>query len=237
MTSIPAVSTFPKVVPHDGRRALQILQRGLALQQAGKLKEAEYHYQLVLRGNPDHPEALNLLGTLASRAKNHGIAIECLTKAVASQPKNILYRNNLGYCLNAAKKPREALQHFRKATAGAPQMLEPWIGLGQAHRQLGEGQEAEKAFRRALSIAPGNKRARLPLAEVLIDRGRIVEGAALFRGLLAEDPDCIAAIVGLASAREAGDEEGDLERFEFALKDETLSAEARAALNSALGQL
>ena len=71
------------------QKIMQILQRGLALQQAAKLKEAEYCYQLVLRDNPDHPEALNLLGTLASKAKNHGIAIECLTKAGWSVHQNV----------------------------------------------------------------------------------------------------------------------------------------------------
>ena len=65
-------------------KAFEILKRGFSLELSGKLKEAEYHYQLVLRDHPDHPEALNFLGTLASKAKNHGIAIECLSKAVAA---------------------------------------------------------------------------------------------------------------------------------------------------------
>ena len=218
-------------------KALEILKRGFSLEQSGKLKEAEYHYQLVLRDHPDHPEALNFLGTLASRVKNHGIAIECLSKAVAVQPKNMIFRNNLGYCLNAAKKAREALPHFRKAAEAGPNMPEPWVGLGQTHRLLGEGEEAEKALRRALIIAPDLQRVRLLLAEVLIDQGKIKEAATMFRGILAEDPRNIAAIVGLASAREAGNEDGDLERFEFALKERAPAAEARAALHSALGQI
>jgi Flp pilus assembly protein TadD len=218
-------------------KALEILKRGFSLELSGKLKEAEYQYQLVLRDFPDHPEALNMLGTLASKARNHGIAIECLSKAVAAQPKNMIFRNNLGYCLNAAKKAREALPHFRKAAETGPNMPEPWVGLGQAHRLLGEGEEAEKALRRALTIAPDLQRVKLLLAEVLIDRGKIKEAATMFRGILAHDPRNIAAIVGLASAREAGNEDGDLTRFEFALKEGTLAAEARASLHSALGQI
>ena len=218
-------------------KAFEILKRGFSLELSGKLKEAEYHYQLVLRDHPDHPDALNFLGTLASKAKNHGIAIECLSKAVAVQPKNMMFRNNLGYCLNAAKKAREALPHFRKAAEAGPNMLEPWVGLGQAHRLLGEGEDAEKALRRALTIAPDLQRVKLMLAEALIDQGKIKEAATLFRGILAKDPRNIAAIAGLASAREAGNEDGDLERFEFALKEGTLAGEARAALHSALGQI
>src|SRR5215207_5779178 len=215
----------------------QLLQRGLQLQQSGKLKEAEYFYQMVLRDDPGHPEALNLLGALASKAKNHAVAIECLAKAVAARPANIFYRNNLGYCLNAARKSREAIPHFQKAIAANPRMLEPLIGLGDAHRFLGEGEEAEKALRRALQLSPDNKRIKSTLAEVLIDLGRIKEGADIYRAILAEEPQNVGAIAGLASAREAGGEEGDLERFEFALKDETLDPKKRPALHNALGQI
>jgi tetratricopeptide (TPR) repeat protein len=227
----------PSFAPQGAKKALQLLQRGHARQQAGKLKEAEYFYQLVLRDNPDHPEALNLLGTLASKAKNHGVAIECLTKAVEAQPKNVFYRNNLGYCLNAAHKAREALPHFQKAIAANPRMVEPLVGLGSAHRLLGEGEEAEKILRRAMQLAPEKTRIRSTLAEVLIDLGKIKEAAEIFRSILAGDPKNIPAIVGLASAREAGGEEGDLERFEYALKDQSLEAEKRVALHSALGQI
>src|SRR5262245_52644238 len=147
-------------------KILQTLKRGLALQQSGKLKEAEYCYQLVLRDNPDHPEALNLLGTLASKAKNHAIAIECLMKAVKAQPNNVHYRNNLGFCLNSARHSREAIPHFEKAIAMDPRMVEPLAGLGHAHRRLGEGEEAEKAFRRALLLNPENNRLKSLLGEV-----------------------------------------------------------------------
>ena len=219
------------------QKILQILQRGLDLQQAGKLKEAEYCYQLVLRDNPEHPEALNLLGTLASKAKNHGIAIECLTKAVNAQPKNVYYRNNLGFCLNSARRAREAIPHFEKAIAVDPRMVEPLMGLAHSHRLLGEGEEAERTYRRALVLAPDNNRLKSLLGEVLIDLGRIKEAAALLREVLAKDAHNINAIVSLASAREAGDEEGDLERFEFALKDQGLEPEKRSALHAALGQI
>jgi tetratricopeptide (TPR) repeat protein len=219
------------------QKTLQILQRGLGLQRAGKLREAEYCYQLVLRDNPDHPEALNLLGTLASKAKNHNVAIECLTKAVNAQPGNIFYRNNLGFCLNSARRAREAIPHFEKAIAADPRMIEPLMGLANAHRLLGEGEDAEKAFRRALFLTPDNNRLKSLLGEVLIDNGRSKEAASQFRAVLKQDPQNIPAIVGLASAREATDEEGDLERFEFALKDHSLEPEKRAALHTALGQI
>ncbi|HEY7748938.1 MAG TPA: sulfotransferase [Aestuariivirgaceae bacterium] len=218
-------------------KILQILQRGLDLQRQGKLQEAEYHYQLVLRQHPDHPEALNLLGTLASKAKNHTVAIECLTKAVSAQPKNFYYRNNLGYCLNNAKKAREAIPHFRKAMADNPRMVEPVVGLGNSYRLLGEGENAEKIFRRAIEMDPSSIRFKSLLGEALIDLGKIKEAAEIFRSILAKDSHNISAIVGLAGAREAGDQEGDLERFEFALKDASLEPEKRVSLHMALGQI
>jgi tetratricopeptide (TPR) repeat protein len=221
----------------QSKKALQLLQRGLALQQSGKLKEAEAYYQAVLRDDPNHPEALNLLGSLASRAKNHPIAIELLTKAVELQPKNILYRNNLGHSLNGARKAREAIPHFRKVIDANPRMVEPLMGLANAHRMLGEGEEAEKMLRRALPLAPDSKRLKLLLADVLIDLGRNKEAAEIFRAILVADPRNVPAIAGLAAAREAGSEEGDVERFEFALNDPDLLPERKVALHLALGQI
>jgi tetratricopeptide (TPR) repeat protein len=224
-------------VAPQSKKALQLLQRGLALQQSGKLREAESYYQAVLRDDPDHPEALNLLGSLASRAKNHPVAIELLTRAVDLQPRNILYRNNLGHCLNGARKAREAVPHFRKVIDANPRMVEALMGLANAHRMLGEGEEAEKMLRRALPLAPDNKRLKLLLADVLIDLGRNKDAADIFRAILAADPRNIAAIAGLAAAREAGSEEDDLERFEFALSDPDLLPERKIALHMALGQI
>ena len=219
-------------------KALEILKRGFSLELSGKLKEAEYHYQLVLRDFPDHPEALNLLGTLASKAKNHGIAIECLSKAVAAQPKNMIFRNNLGYCLNAAKKAREALPHFRKAAEAGPNMPDPWVGLGQAHRLLGEGEEAEKALRRALTIAPDLQRVKLMLAEVLIDREKSKRRPRCSAGLLAHDPE--EHSVQLSASHRRGRPATKMAIWSGSnsrSRRERLRAEARAALHSALGQI
>ena len=131
-----------------------------------------------------------MLGSLASRAKNHPIAIELLTRAVDLQPRNILYRNNLGHCLTSARKAREAVPHFRKVIDANPRMVEPLMGLANAHRMLGEGDEAEKMLRRALPLAPDNKRLKLLLAEILIDLGRNKEAAEILRAIVAPPAQC-----------------------------------------------
>jgi tetratricopeptide (TPR) repeat protein len=74
-------------------------------------------------------------------------------------------------------------------------------------------------------------------ADVLIDLGRNKEAAENLRAILVADPRNVAAIAGLASARDAGSEEGNLERFEFALADPDLPAERKVALHMALGQI
>ena len=46
----------------------QLVQKGLGLQQVRRFTEAERCYQLVLRENPNHPDALHLMGLLAVEA-------------------------------------------------------------------------------------------------------------------------------------------------------------------------
>ena len=54
------------------------LRRGLAHHRAGRLAEAEAVYRAILASDPNHADALQLLGTIAHQVGQHGAAIELL---------------------------------------------------------------------------------------------------------------------------------------------------------------
>jgi tetratricopeptide (TPR) repeat protein len=61
-----------------------LLNRGVALHRQKRFREAEFFYQSVLRRQPDHPEANNLMGTLAAaEAKKASLAVDFFKRAVA----------------------------------------------------------------------------------------------------------------------------------------------------------
>ena len=65
----------------------QAMARGVALQKAGNLKEAEQIYSAVLEAQPTHPAANHNLGVLFLSAGEASSAIKCFRAAVACSPK------------------------------------------------------------------------------------------------------------------------------------------------------
>ena len=61
----------------------QQLQSGLSHHQAGRLAEAERIYRQILAQQPDHAEALNLLGVLAGQTGRLDAAVDLIHRAIA----------------------------------------------------------------------------------------------------------------------------------------------------------
>lgn len=57
--------------------------------------EAIRNYQMALRINPDHPEALNNIGVAFARQKKYQEAIEYFKKALNLKPNYLQARQNL----------------------------------------------------------------------------------------------------------------------------------------------
>ena len=76
---------------------LRELADAFALQQAGRLDDAEAAYAKVLAKMPDDPVALINAGALALTRDDLPMALARLTRAVQHVPANAIARNNLGF--------------------------------------------------------------------------------------------------------------------------------------------
>src|SRR5580693_7277750 len=83
--------------------------QGLALHQQGKLADAARIYGEVLQQQPNHFDALHLLGVLAAQTKKTELAVELLTKAIRLNADVAAAHSNLGIALLHLKRPAEAL--------------------------------------------------------------------------------------------------------------------------------
>lgn len=218
-------------------RQSAIIEQGIRLQNARRFVEAERAYQTVLRENPEHPDALNLMGVLAVEAGRNKVALDYMRKAVKLEPEKAIYRNNYGNALIVATRTEEALPHLRKAVALDPNYADAWCNLGKAWRLIGDMERAAKYFNRALSVAPGFLRGQAGLAEIDSEMGRFKEASAAFSRILQLDPRNIEALCGLALARkfEAGDPL--IATFETVLRDPRLRDDERAPLHHAFGKV
>jgi len=209
----------------------------MARQNARRFREAEHCYQLVLRDNPNHPDALNLMGVLAVEADRFSVAIDYLRKAVAINGAQAIYRNNLGNALLVNALPDEAIVHLRKAVRLDPDYAEAMCNLAGAYRTVGDAKLAREWFEKALRAEPGFVRAQVGLAELSAELGRTDEAADAFREILAVEPAHIEALCGLATTRMFEADDREIASIESLLRDRTLRSDQCAPLHHALGKI
>src|SRR5580704_19266675 len=103
-----------------------LLDKAILSHEARDLDHAESLYQDVLRAQPDHPEALNLLGlVLQDRGKSEA-SIALISRALDADPDFPDAYANLARGLNFLGKMEQAADAARKATELDPALGEGW---------------------------------------------------------------------------------------------------------------
>ncbi|SMH45426.1 tetratricopeptide repeat protein [Azospirillum agricola] len=131
-----------------------ILTQALAHHQAGRLMEAEQGYRAVLTTDPQHADALHLLGVLALQTGQPATAVELIGQALEREKGVADYWDNLGSALTAADRRNEAAQAHRNAILLNPQSATARHNLGNTLAALGRHGLARRLFASALALRP-----------------------------------------------------------------------------------
>ncbi|MGQ0622419.1 MAG: O-linked N-acetylglucosamine transferase, SPINDLY family protein [Panacagrimonas sp.] len=140
--------------------------------QQNRLTEAKRLYQQVLNESPRHADALHLLGLIHAGETDYARAESHLRKAVALQPKNPVFHNNLGECLRRAGKPQAAAACYETAVKLAPDFAPGWFNLGNVIKLAGRIADAERCYQRAIAAQPGYADAHYNLGNLHLELGR-----------------------------------------------------------------
>jgi predicted O-linked N-acetylglucosamine transferase (SPINDLY family) len=146
-------------MPDTASSAHVRLQAGMALHRAGDLAGAARAYEAVLAADPDHPDALHLLGLIAYRQGNFPLALERVGEALARDPDNPVFLANLGNIRKDAGDRALAIASYRRALALDPRTVAPRNNLGTLLMDEGRLDEALACFREVLARAPDHARA------------------------------------------------------------------------------
>ena len=165
-----------------------MLQRAVALQQQGQLRQAEKIYSRVLKAVPDQFDALNLLGTVKVQRGQAGEAYRLISAAIKVNPQVPDAWINLGIALHALKRDGEALESLDKALALRPGDAGAFDHRGNVLLAMGRFQDAVAAFDQALSHGLRRPEIRLNRGIVLAALGRQQEALAEFDAVLALVP-------------------------------------------------
>lgn len=134
----------------------QALARAVERHRAGDLAQAEQYYREVLQREPQHPDALHLLGLIAHQRGQHLEAIELIHQALKKNSKDIHFYIHLGQACRQAKRLEESVQAFKKALKLQPQSIEAHHELGLALADSGKHEEALAEYERAIKLDPQN---------------------------------------------------------------------------------
>lgn len=115
--------------------------------------EAERAFLEILETEPQHVQALNVLGLSALRTGNHARARELLLRALGAHPDDAISNHHLGLVLDADRDFTGAAAAQRKALDAAPELHVARLHLGWALEQCGSREEALVSYARALKRA------------------------------------------------------------------------------------
>ena len=186
--------------------------------QGGRLHAAEQLYRQILQADPDHADALHLLGVIAHQAGQHEVAVEHIVRAIQLNRNAAAFHGNLGMVYHALQRIPEAIACFRQALELKPDYAEAAYNLGNAFKDQGALDEAVACYRRALALRPDYAEAHNNLGSVSRDQGKLDEAVACYRRALELKPDFTAVYNNLGNT----------------LRSRERYAEARAAYEQAL---
>src|SRR5581483_10897812 len=144
------------------------LENAIALEQQGKVVEAEAAWRSVLAAHPESPDAYAHLGFLEARQEHYRQAIPLYRKALTLNPGMPGLEMNLGLALFKAGELKDAVRIFNKLLATEPpssaeaRRLETLIGM--ARYGLQEYAAAIPLLKQATIDDPQNLPFRLMLA-------------------------------------------------------------------------
>jgi predicted O-linked N-acetylglucosamine transferase (SPINDLY family) len=167
--------------------------------QAGHAQEAERPCLQILQAEPDHIDALQLLGVIAAQTGRNEQAIDYLNSVVRLKPDDAVAHNNLANVLFQQNKFNEAVASYRQALLLKPDYAEAHSNLGNVLQEQGHFAEAEACLQDAVRLKPDYAEAHYNQAIVLAKLGRLDEATAVNQRALELKPDHTDAMVHLGN--------------------------------------
>jgi predicted TPR repeat methyltransferase len=178
----------------------QAFEGALAHHRAGRFKDAEAGYREILKGTPDHADAMHLLGMLLNQRGEGQQAVELIQRAIAMKPGMAAMHLNLGVVLFGLSRFDEAVASYGNAIAIKPEYPEAHNNLGFALYRLGRTDEAIACYEKALELKPFYAEAFNHLGIALQAQDKLQEAIARYRQSIGLNPNIAQSNSNLAGA-------------------------------------
>jgi protein O-GlcNAc transferase len=189
----------------------KLFQDAIASLNTGRFSDAERAFKRILKREPSHVGALNLLTIVLMSTRRNDEAERFAKAAINANEHSDATFYNYGLILKELNRPHEALAQFNKALALNPAIPDSWNNRGTVFNTLRKYDEAISDFDKAISLHPSFAEAFCNKGKSLNEIGRYDEALAAYDRALALRPDLAEAWLG------RGNVLSELERYETAL--------------------
>ncbi len=167
-------------------------------------ERSQYHVIRALQLGPSPaqtPPLLLDLGLSTLRAGRLDEAHRIFQRLLEHKDYKSKARQYLGVTLYHLGRYKNAILFLRQHLEDRPDNAGVWARIGMCHLHLGEVDKAREACNRALAIEPDDLQAKWTLGSALLEEGKQDEAMRLFRDILHESPDHVAAYQELVRLR------------------------------------
>jgi protein O-GlcNAc transferase len=191
----------------------------------GNLGDAAQNFKEVLRQDPRHPAALNLLGIVLTHVRKYEEAEPYFKTALQVNPKSDATLYNYGIVLKALNRPHEALERFSEALAINSTIAATWNNRGTVLNDVKKYEEAIRDFDRSILLDGTQADAYCNKGKSLFKLNRHQEALAAYERAVLLKPDLAEAWLG------RGHVFGEIKRFDEAFEayDEALALKPQLA--------
>lgn len=164
----------------------------------GRADEAEALYRQVLAQNPNHADAIHMLGLLHHQRGDRATAAQLIERSIALLPTNPMAYSNLAEVKRCLGLPQEAEKLCRQAMGMSPNMAAAYVNLALAMHQMGRSSEGLPHALRAVELAPREAGGYSSAAICLAEMQRLPEAIRYFEETIKIVPNDIMILSSLA---------------------------------------
>ncbi len=166
-----------------------LLQQGIQAHAEGNYINAEALYLQVLEAQPDHPDALHLLGVLAFHRGNLDIAISLIEEAISYSPAVAIYHFNLGHAYQQANEMDKAEYCYQAVVQLDPDFAKAYYYLGRLYYQRHRLELAAPLYQKAIQLGQQNVSIYMELATMLQKQNWVEGSLYYYQQALELEPD------------------------------------------------
>ncbi len=174
---------------HQQRNSLSLLEQAERYFAAGKLLEAERHFNRAVEADRTSPVALAQAGNFYFKQQQPHQAIPLFSRATQIDPNNAVAWRNLGIGYSAAGQLQNAINAFTRAVQLQPNYAIAHHALALALMTAGRPLEAIPSFQEVIRLNPQDAEALYNFGNALVLIGEFTAAETAFQVAVAHQPD------------------------------------------------